>query len=220
MAVSVRLLSHPSIHPRLSVNSLPTENFSVGERIHDHDFQSLLWRMHASSRIHPSIHPSKDVNKFFPATEKPFGGGKSMQTKRFKIYGGECTRLASIHPSIHPKLFINSTPRQKMFQSARAGKPKNWILYGGECAPLTSIHPSVHPSIHPSIQGSQQILPGDGKTFPRGQEHANQKVQKSMAASVRLLSHPSIHPRRVLGKLFLGKTNTLQRATRQTGCSC
>ena len=122
-----------------------------------------------------------------------------MQTKRFKIYGGECTRLASIHPSIHPKLFINSTPRQKMFQSARAGKPKNWILYGGECAPLTSIHPSVHPSIHPS-KALNKFFPAAENIF-RAQEHANQKVKTSMAVSVRLLSHPSIHPRRVLGKL-------------------
>ena len=161
--------------------------------------------------IHPSIHPFKGLNKFFPATEKPFRGGKSMQTKNWILYGGECTPPTSIHPSIHPRLSINSSRRQKTCRRASASTVMISNLYCDECTPpLTSIHPS---------KALNKFFPAAENIF-RAQEHANQKVKTSMAVSVRLLSHPSIHPRRVLGKLFLGKTNTLQRATRQTGCSC
>ena len=162
--------------------------------------------MHASSRVHLSIHPSKDVNKFFPATEKPFGGGKSMQTKRFKIYGGECTRLASIHPSIHPKLFINSTPRQKMFQSARAGKPKNWILYGGECAPLTSIHQSIHPSIHPRLSTNSSRR---RKTLSEGKSMRTKrfKIYGGECTPPLTSIHPSIHPSKAQNEFFPATKN-------------
>ena len=102
--------------------------------------------MAASLRCsHPSIHPCMALHKFLPATENVLEC-KSMRTKRFKIYVGECTRLTSIHPSIRGSPKIPS--RRKTFPWASASTIMISNLFCGECTPA---------HIHPSIQFCSQI---------------------------------------------------------------